>query len=226
MRTCSAPSARIPITRSTSRRPARRQLVALARHPKCVAFGEAGLDYHYNHAPKDTAARVFRNHIAAARDGRTAAGHSHPRRRRRIARKFCARKWGRGRSPPCSIALRPRRRSPTRRVELGLYISFSGVVTFKNSQSSARRRPPACRWSACWSRPTRRFWRPTPHRGKRNEPAFVAETARVLAELKGLSRGRTSPPPRPPMRCGCSPKCRRCAKRNAPRDAQRHDSRL
>jgi TatD DNase family protein len=163
------------------------ELVALARHPKCVAFGEAGLDYHYNHAPKDTAARVFRNHIAAARiAGLPLVIHT------RDADEDCAKilreEMGQGAFTALLHCFTASQALADTAVELGLYISFSGVVTFKNSQSLR---------DVAASLPLERilvetdapFLAPTPHRGKRNEPAFVAETARVVAQLKGMSEG-------------------------------------
>ena len=200
------------------------QLVALARHPKCVAFGEAGLDYHYNHAPKDTAARVFRNHIAAARmAGLPLVIHT------RDADEDCAKilreEMGQGAFTALLHCFTASQALADTAVELGLYISFSGVVTFKNSQSSARRgRQPAA----------------GAHPGRDRRAVSGPDAASRQAQRAGLRRRDraalwrglracprpTSPPRRPPMRCGCSPKCRRCAKRNAPRDARRHDSRL
>ncbi|HEY8071404.1 MAG TPA: TatD family hydrolase [Methylocystis sp.] len=161
------------------------QLVALARHSKCVAFGEAGLDYHYNHAPKDTAARVFRNHIAAARiAGLPLVIHT------RDADEDCAKilrqEMGQGAFTALLHCFTASQALADTAVELGLYISFSGVVTFKNSQSlrDVAASLPLERMLVETDAP---FLAPTPHRGKRNEPAFVAETAAVLARLKGLS---------------------------------------
>jgi TatD DNase family protein len=161
------------------------QLVALARHPKCVAFGEAGLDYHYNHAPKDTAARVFRNHIAAARKaGLPLVIHT------RDADEDCARilrqEMGQGAFTALLHCFTASQALADTALELGLYISFSGVVTFKNSQAlrDVAASLPLERMLVETDAP---FLAPTPHRGKRNEPAFVAETAAVLARLKGLS---------------------------------------
>lgn len=160
------------------------QLVELARHPKCVAFGEAGLDYHYNHAPKDVAARVFRNHIAAARiAGLPLVIHT------RDADADCAailrEEMGQGAFTALLHCFTASRALAETAVELGLYISFSGVVTFKNSQSlrEVAADVPLERMLVETDAP---FLAPTPYRGKRNEPAFVVETARVLAKAKGI----------------------------------------
>lgn len=162
-----------------------KQLANLASHPKCVAIGEAGLDYHYDRSPRDVAERVFRTHIAAAREtGLPLVIHS------RDADEDMA-----------SILRDESRRGPFRAVlhcftssrglaetglELGLYISFSGVLTFKNSDAlrDVARDIPLNRVLVETDAP---FLAPTPHRGRRNEPAFVVETARRLAELMGVS---------------------------------------
>ena len=73
-----------------------------------------------------------------------------------------------------------------RGLALGLYVSFSGILTFKKSDA-LREVAPACRSTGCWWRPTRRIWRPASIRGKRNEPAYVVETAAALAKVKGVS---------------------------------------
>ncbi len=160
------------------------ELVELARHPKCLAFGEAGLDYHHNHAPRDTAARVFRNHIAAARLARLPLV-IHTRDADADCAKILREEMGQGAFTALLHCFTASQALADTAIELGLYISFSGVVTFKNSQ--------ALREIAA-SLPLERilvetdapFLAPTPHRGKRNEPAFVADTARVLAQVKGM----------------------------------------
>lgn len=161
------------------------ELAALARHPKCVGIGEAGLDYHYDKAPRDVAAKVFRAHIAAARrSGLPIVVHARDADEdiATILREEMEKGAFKGLlhcftgSPMLAeVAL-----------ALGFYISFSGVLTFKKSQ--------ALREIAC-SVPMDRvlvetdapFLAPVPYRGKRNEPAFIAETARTLAEVKGVS---------------------------------------
>ncbi len=161
------------------------ELVALARHPKCVGIGEAGLDYHYNHAPRETAHRVFRAHIAAAREsGLPLVIHT------RDADEDCAAilrdEMGKGRFPALLHCFTATRALAETAVELGLYISFSGVVTFKNSHElrETARHVPLERMLVETDAP---FLAPTPHRGKRNEPAYVADTAKLLAEVKGVS---------------------------------------
>ncbi|HMK90604.1 MAG TPA: TatD family hydrolase [Methylocystis sp.] len=160
-------------------------LIALAAHPKCVAFGEAGLDYHYNRAPKETAQRVFRNHIAAAREARLPLViHT------RDADDDCAailrEEMGQGAFPALLHCFTASRALAETAVELGLYISFSGVVTFKNAQE-LRETAAALPIERILVETDAPFLAPTPHRGKRNEPAYVVETARVLAELRGES---------------------------------------
>jgi TatD DNase family protein len=160
------------------------RLVSLSRHPKCVGIGEAGLDYHYDAAPRDVADRVFRTHIAAAREsGLPLVIHSRDADDDMAA--ILRDEMARG---PFSAVLHCFTSSAALArtgLELGLFISFSGVVTFKNSEAlrDIARDVPLDRMLVETDAP---FLAPVPHRGKRNEPAFVAHTARVLAELKGM----------------------------------------
>jgi TatD DNase family protein len=161
------------------------ELVAASRHPKCVGLGEAGLDYHYDKAPRDLAQRVFRTHIAAAREtGLPLVIHT------RDADADCAAilrdEMGKSAFTALLHCFTSSRALAQTAVELGLYISFSGVLTFKNSQElrDIARDVPLGRLLVETDAP---FLAPVPHRGRRNEPAFVADTARVLAEVKGVS---------------------------------------
>lgn len=161
------------------------ELVELASHPKCVGIGEAGLDYHYDKAPRELAARVFRTHIAAAREtGLPLVIHS------RDADDDCAAilrdEMGKGAFKALLHCFTSSRALAEAALELGLYISFSGVLTFKNSQElrDIARDVPLDRLLVETDAP---FLAPVPHRGKRNEPAFVADTARTLAAVKGVS---------------------------------------
>ncbi|HEY8261079.1 MAG TPA: TatD family hydrolase, partial [Methylosinus sp.] len=161
------------------------ELVDLARHEKCVGIGEAGLDYHYDKAPRDLAHRVFRTHIAASREsGLPLVIHSRDADEDSAA--ILRDEMGKGVFPALLHCFTSSRALAETAVELGLYISFSGVVTFKNSQSlrDIARDVPMERLLVETDAP---FLAPVPHRGKRNEPAFVGDTARVLAEVKGVS---------------------------------------
>ncbi len=161
------------------------RLVALARHPKCVAIGEAGLDYHYDPAPRDLAARVFRAHIAAAREsGLPLVIHSRDADGDMAA--ILRDEMGRGRFSAVLHCFTSSAALAETGLELGLSVSFSGVVTFKNSEAlrAVARDVPLDRMLVETDAP---FLAPMPHRGKRNEPAYVAETARVLAALKGVA---------------------------------------
>ena len=161
------------------------QLVALASHPRCVAIGEAGLDYHYDKSPRDVAEIVFRRHIdAARRTGLPLVIHS------RDADEDMARilrdEMGKGAFTALLHCFTSGRELAMTGLELGLYVSFSGVLTFKNSQElrDLVRDVPLDRLLVETDAP---FLAPVPHRGKRNEPSFVAETARVLAQAKGVN---------------------------------------
>lgn len=161
------------------------QLIELANHPRCVGIGEAGLDYHYDRAPRDQAARVFRNHIAAAREtGLPLVIHS--RDADEDMGKILREEMGKGSFKALLHCFTASRMLAQTGLELGLSISFSGVVTFKNSQElrDIARDVPLDRILVETDAP---FLAPVPYRGKRNEPAYVASTAAVLAEVKGVS---------------------------------------
>jgi TatD DNase family protein len=161
------------------------QLVEMSRHPKCVGLGEAGLDYHYDRAPREVSQRVFRTHIEAAREtGLPLVIHT------RDADADCAailtEEMGKGAFPALLHCFTSSRELAETAVGLGLYISFSGVVTFKNS-AELRETAAAVPLERMLVETDAPFLAPVPHRGKRNEPAFVVDTARVLAEVKGVS---------------------------------------
>lgn len=161
------------------------QLVELGRHPKCVGIGEAGLDYHYDRAPRDIAGRVFRTHIAAARESGLPLV-IHARDADEDVAAILKDEFSRGPFKAVLHCFTASRMLAETGVALGLYVSFSGVITFKNSADlrAIAKDLPADRILVETDAP---FLAPTPHRGKRNEPAFVVETARVLAEMRGLT---------------------------------------
>ena len=160
------------------------QIVDLSRHPKCVGIGEAGLDYHYDAAPRDVADRVFRTHIAAARESGLPLV-IHARDADGDMATILRDEMGRGRFSAVLHCFTASAELAATGLDLGLYISFSGVVTFKNSEAlrDIARTVPLDRMLVETDAP---FLAPMPFRGKRNEPAYVAHTARVLADLKGL----------------------------------------
>jgi TatD DNase family protein len=161
------------------------ELVALARHPKCVAIGEAGLDYHYDRCPRTIAVNVFRTHIAAARDSGLPLV-IHARDADADMAEILTREMAKGRFSAVLHCFTASRALAETGLRLGLYLSFSGVLTFKNSHDlrAIARDVPLERLLVETDAP---YLAPVPHRGKRNEPAYVAATASCLAEVKGVS---------------------------------------
>ena len=160
-------------------------LVRLAAHPKVVAIGEAGLDYFYDKAPRDAQARGFRNHIAAARvTGLPLVIHSRDADDDMGA--ILAGETGKGAFPFILHGVSSGRRLAEVGVALGGYVSFSGILTFKNSAElrAIAADVPHDRLLVETDAP---YLAPMPFRGKRNEPAYVANTAKVLAEAIGVS---------------------------------------
>jgi len=160
-------------------------LIARTRHPKVVAIGEAGLDYHYDNSPRAAQEQGFRAHIAAAREtGLPLVIHS------RDADDDMARilreETGKGAFPAVLHCFTGGRALALTGIELGLYVSFTGILTFKNSAElrAIAAELPADRILVETDAP---YLAPAPYRGKRCEPAYVVETARVLAETRGVS---------------------------------------
>jgi TatD DNase family protein len=162
------------------------ELADLARHPKCVGIGEAGLDYHYDKGPRDVAAKVFLTHIEAARQsGLPIVIHARDA-DADIAAILCEEmKKGAFRGVLHCFTGTPLLAQAA--LSLGFYISFSGILTFKSSQAlrDIARSVPMDRLLVETDAP---YLAPVPYRGKRNEPAFVAATADCLAEVKGVTR--------------------------------------
>ncbi|MDE1152201.1 MAG: TatD family hydrolase [Micavibrio sp.] len=162
----------------------REEIVTLTKNPKVVGIGETGLDYYYDHSPREEQQRVFATHIEAAletdlplvihtRDAdddtirlMTDVGQ---RKARGVMHCFSGTKYLAEAS-----------------LDLGFYVSFSGIVTFKKSEElrEIARTVPLDRILVETDSP---YLAPMPHRGKRNEPAFVVHTAQLVAELKGVS---------------------------------------
>ena len=159
-------------------------LVRLAEHPRCVAIGEAGLDYHY---PGDYLAQAmgFRRHIAAAREtGLPLVIHA--READDDIAAILEEETGEGAFPFILHCFSSGLDLARRGLALGGYISFSGILTFKNAATiqEAARMAPADRILVETDAP---YLAPVPYRGKSNEPSFVRHTAEKLAELRGAS---------------------------------------
>ncbi|WP_395446920.1 TatD family hydrolase [Aminobacter sp. UC22_36] len=160
-------------------------LVKLAARPKVVAIGEAGLDYFYDKAPRDAQARGLRVHIAAAREtGLPLVIHA--RNADDDMADILREETGKGAFPFILHCFSSGAELARIGVELGGYVSFSGIVTFKNSAElrEIAKDVPRDRLLVETDAP---YLAPPPHRGKRNEPAFVSHTAAVLAETIGVS---------------------------------------
>ncbi|MEM6461652.1 MAG: TatD family hydrolase [Pseudomonadota bacterium] len=161
------------------------EIVRLTEHPKVVAVGEAGLDYYYDNAPRDAQARGFRNHIAAAR----ATGLPlviHARDADEDVAAILSEESKTGAFPFVLHCFSSGLSLARKGVELGGYVSFSGIVTFKRSEElrDIARQLPKDRLLVETDAP---YLAPVPYRGKRNEPSYVAHTADVLAEAIGVS---------------------------------------
>ncbi len=160
------------------------RLADLARHPKVVGIGETGLDFHYDHSPRDRQRAAFRTHMAAARQCRLPLiVHSRNADRETVE---LLREGAEGGLAGLIHCFSSTAELSDGALNLGFYISMSGIVTFKNAEPlrDIARHLPADRLLIETDAP---YLAPVPHRGKRNEPAFVADTAAALAELRGVS---------------------------------------
>jgi TatD DNase family protein len=160
-------------------------LVRLAVHPKVVAIGEAGLDYFYDKAPREAQAQSFRAHIdAARRTGLPLVIHSRDADDDMIA--ILEDESGKGAFPFILHCFSSGRELAEAGVRLGGYVSFSGILTFKKSEDirAIAAAVPRDRLLVETDAP---YLAPVPFRGMRNEPAYVAHTAKVLGETLGIS---------------------------------------
>jgi len=161
------------------------ELIALTQHPKIVALGEAGLDYFYQHGSPEAQARGFRAHIAAARaTGLPLVIHT------READEDCGRildeEMAKGEFRAVLHCYTGGRELAMKAVAHGLYVGFTGILTFKKSQAlrDLAAELPADRILVETDAP---YLAPGKFRGKRNEPSYVVETAKVLADARGVS---------------------------------------
>ena len=161
------------------------EIVALSQHPKCVAIGEAGLDYHYDSSPREAQAQGFRNHIAAARTtGLPLVIHARSADDDMIA--ILESEAEQGAFPFVLHCFSSGAELARRGLALGGYVSFSGIVTFKNAAEiqDVARFVPHDRFLVETDAP---YLAPVPHRGQSNEPGYVRHTAEKLAQLRDVS---------------------------------------
>jgi TatD DNase family protein len=163
-------------------------LVRLSTHPKCVAIGEAGLDYFYNNAPREAQATGLRRHIAAARTtGLPLVIHSRAADADMIS--ILEQEAEQGPFPFVLHCFTGGVELAQRGLALGGYVSFSGIITFKNAEEirEVAKAVPADRYLVETDAP---YLAPIPHRGQSNEPGFVRHTAEKLAEIRGIELER------------------------------------
>lgn len=164
----------------------RQKLVARASgDDRVIGIGETGLDYYYDHSDREQQKRCFRAHIAAAREtGLPLIVHTRDAEDDTAA--IITEEMGKGAFPALIHCFTASADFAAKMLDLGLYISISGIVTFKNARDlqAVARELPDDRLLVETDAP---FLAPVPHRGKTGEPAFVADTARFLADLRGES---------------------------------------
>ena len=161
------------------------ELVERSRHPKVVAIGEAGLDYHYDFSPRDAQEIGFRRHIGAARATQLPLV-VHAREADADVGRILEEESGEGAFPAVLHCFTAGRDLALRAVDLGFYIGFTGIVTFKKSDElrAIAAQLPADRILVETDAP---YLAPGKFRGKRNEPSYVTETAKVLADTRGVA---------------------------------------
>jgi TatD DNase family protein len=160
-------------------------MAALAAHPKVVAIGEIGLDYHYDFSPRDTQRDVFERQLGIARDASLPIV-IHTREAWDDTFSMLEAHWPAGSPGGIMHCFSGGPEEARRSLDLGFHISFSGIVTYPKAldvQEAARIVPLDC----LLIETDAPYLAPVPYRGKRNEPAYVVEAARRLAELRGES---------------------------------------
>jgi TatD DNase family protein len=160
-------------------------LIERAQHRKVVGIGETGLDYYYGHSPREAQIANFRAHIAAAREtGLPLIVHTRDAEDDTIA--ILREEMGEGAFTGLIHCFTGTQQLADAALELGFFISASGIMTFKKADE-LRAVLKTVPLESVLVETDAPFLAPLPHRGKRNEPAYVALTAKVLAELKGVA---------------------------------------
>ena len=159
-------------------------LIGMANHDKVIAFGETGLDFYYDHSPRDRQETAFRAHIGAAREtGLPLVIHTRDADEDMI--RILRDEDAKGAFPGLIHCFSSGPELAEAVLDMGLYISVSGIVTFKTADALREtvKSVPLERILVETDAP---YLAPVPFRGKRNEPAYTAHTAAAVAELKGL----------------------------------------
>lgn len=160
-------------------------LLEAAAHPKVIAIGETGLDYYYDHSDRETQKELFRRHISVARQtGLPLIVHTREAEEDTYA--IMAQEMEKGAYPALIHCFTASADFGRKVLDLGLTISLSGIVTFKNAKDlqAIAAGLPEDRILVETDAP---FLAPVPHRGQVCEPAFTADTARFVADLRGTS---------------------------------------
>ena len=159
-------------------------LVQASRHSKVIGIGETGLDYFYDHSDREQQRRSFRAHIAASREtGLPLIVHT--RDAEADTAEILRDEMGKGTFPGVIHCFTASREFADIALNLGFYISISGIVTFKNA-ADLREKAAAIPADRLLIETDSPFLAPVPHRGKSCEPAYVSDTARFLADIRGM----------------------------------------
>lgn len=161
------------------------KLVELAQHPKVVGIGETGLDYYYEHSPREAQKKSFRAHIEAARETQLPL-IVHTREAENDTIEILHEEYGKGVFPGVIHCFTSSRELAEKSIEINFSISLSGIVTFKSAkdiQDTVRILP----LDKILVETDAPYLAPVPNRGKVNEPSYVIHTAEKVAELKGLT---------------------------------------
>jgi TatD DNase family protein len=152
---------------------------------RVIAWGEIGLDFHYNNSPRDTQMEVFRLQLRMAREASLPV-IVHTREAEAETIEILRSEWGASGLPGIMHCFSGSGLLAERTIDLGMFISFSGIVTFRKADDlrAIAKVVPLDRLLIETDCP---YLAPVPYRGKRNEPAYVVEVARCLAELRGVS---------------------------------------
>ncbi len=161
------------------------RLVEWSHHPKVIAWGEIGLDYYYDNSPREVQRQAFRRQLQAARE-RNLPAVIHTRDAEADTLAILNAEWQGSNLPGIIHCFTGTRWLAEEAIKLGFSISFSGVVTFKNAEA-LRQTAKSLPVDKILIETDAPFLAPVPYRGKRNEPAYVVETAKAMAALRDLA---------------------------------------